>query len=107
MKPGLAVLPLEVWADVFVYPWITRKKLARIVHRFKNRKFAEKLQFRLHDMGKHTLRYLTISSSYMKTPKVSFFLFYKNPIFTSVQILCRFFGRRFSFKEGMLRIPGV
>ena len=55
MKPGLAVLPLEVWADVFVYPWITRQQLAQIVDRFKNRKFVEKLQFRLHDMGKHTL----------------------------------------------------
>ena len=60
MKPGLAVLPLEVWADIFVFPWITREQLARIVHKFKNRNFTEKLQFRLHDMGKHTLRYLTI-----------------------------------------------
>ena len=63
MKPGLAVLPLEVWTDVFIYPWITRQQLAQIVDQFKNRKFAEKLQFRLHDYGKQSLRYLQISSN--------------------------------------------
>ena len=64
MKSGLAVLPMDVWADVFVYPWIKRKKLAQIVHRFKERGFAEKLQKFLHDpkCGKHSLRYLNISS---------------------------------------------
>ena len=62
MKPGLAVLPLEVWTDVFVYSWIARQKMAQIVDRIGNRKFAEKLQFRLHDYGKQSLRYLQISS---------------------------------------------
>ena len=62
MKPELAVLPLEVWTDVFVYPWITRQRLAQIVDQFKNRKFAEKLQFRLHNMGKHSLHILDIST---------------------------------------------
>ena len=66
MKPGLAVLPLEVWTDVFVFPWITRQELARIVDKFKDRKFIEKLQFRLHDMGKLTLRYLTIEKEEVK-----------------------------------------
>ena len=66
MKPGLAVLPLEVWADILVYPWITREQLAQIVDQFKNRKFAEKLQFRLHDLGKQSLRYLQISSYTLK-----------------------------------------
>ena len=63
MKLGLAVLPMDVWADVFVYPWITREQLAQIVHRFKERAFAEKLQKFLHDpkCGKHSLRFLKIS----------------------------------------------
>ena len=62
MKPELAALPMDVWADVFVYPWITRKKLAQIVDKFKERDFAEKLQMFLHDprCGKHSLRYLTV-----------------------------------------------
>ena len=64
MKLGLAVLPMDVWADVFVFPWISREELAQIVHMFKNRAFAEKLQTFLHDpkCGKHSLRYLQISS---------------------------------------------
>ena len=68
MKPGLVVLPLEVWADFLVFPWITRKKLAQIVHKFKNRKFAEKLQFRLHDWGKQSLTFLEISSKPKENP---------------------------------------
>ena len=75
MKPGLAVLPLEVWADILVFPWITREQLAKIVHKFKNRKFAEKLQFRLHDMGKLTLRHLYISYKPMDKPKWNPFKF--------------------------------
>ena len=55
MKPALRLIPTEVWVDVFRYPWITRKELGRIVHRFRNRKFAEFLQFYLHDWGKQTL----------------------------------------------------
>lgn len=62
MKPGLFVLPLEVWIDVFVFLWITREKMAEIVDKIGNRDFAEKLQFRLHDMGKHALHFLLISS---------------------------------------------
>ena len=52
------------WADVFIYPWITREQLAQIVHRFKERAFAEKLQKFLHDpkCGKHLLRNLQIDS---------------------------------------------
>ena len=60
MKPDLAILPLEVWADILVFPWITREQLAQIVDKFRERQFAEKLQFRLHDMGKHSLRHLQI-----------------------------------------------
>ena len=77
MKPGLAVLPLEVWADVFVYPCITRKKLAKYV-RIGDRKFAEKLQMLLHDprCGKHLLRYLHFRES-RKRAKV-FLLSIKN-----------------------------
>ena len=74
MTPGLVVLPLEVWTDVFVFPWITRRKLAQIVDKIGDRKFAEKLQFRLHDMGKHSLRYLEMlpNNSYVR------FSIYKN-----------------------------
>ena len=42
MKPGLVVLPMDVWADILDFPWITRKKLAHIVDQFKERAFAEK-----------------------------------------------------------------
>ena len=61
MKPGLAVLPMDVWADVFVFN--NRQQLAQIVDRFKERAFAEKLQTFLHDpkCGKHSLRFLEIS----------------------------------------------
>ena len=71
MKPGLAVLPMDVWADVFVYPWITRQKLAQIVDMFKERAFAEKLQTFLHDpkCGKHTLRLLQIYLKHSFEPK--------------------------------------
>ena len=58
MKYWLSHLPLEVWVDVFCYSWISREELGRIVDRFGNRKFAEYLQFYLHDWGKHTL-YMT------------------------------------------------
>ena len=67
MKLELAVLPMDVWADVFVYPWISRQQLAQVAHRFKERAFAEKLQTFLHDpkCGKHSLNYLrTLSKRY-------------------------------------------
>ena len=100
MKPGLAVLPMDVWADVFVFPipWIKRKKLAHIVHEFKERGFAEKLQTFLHDpkCGKHTLNYLDISFKQtlgLSKQKVRFLGF----LFKKINILARtprFFGRR-------------
>ena len=71
MKPELAVLPAEVWADVFVYPWISRQKLAQIVHRFGEKQFAEKLQYRLHDIGKHTLHNVKISWKPLVQPEPS------------------------------------
>ena len=55
MKYWLSHLPLEVWVDCYRYPWISREELGRIVDRFRNRKFAEYLQFYLHDWGKHKL----------------------------------------------------
>ena len=58
MKYWLSHLPLEVWVDVFRYPiysWTTRKELGEIVDQIGNRKFAEFLQFYLHDWGKRML----------------------------------------------------
>ena len=75
MKPGLAILPLEVWADVLVFPWISREELAQIVDKIGDRKFAEKLQFRLHDMGKQTLRYLNIQKDVSQGQKHVIFFF--------------------------------
>ena len=62
MKPKLAVLPLEVWADVFESPLISRQWLAQFANQIGNRKFVEKLQKLLHDCGKHSLRHLEVSS---------------------------------------------
>ena len=77
MKQELAVLPMDVWADVFVYPWIFRQQLAQIIHRFKERAFAEKLQTFLHDpkCGKHSLRFLEIyyKSKENVKPKIKVF----------------------------------
>ena len=56
MKLALRYIPTEVWVDVFIYPWNKRKKLGKIVDRFRNRKFAEILQYCLHDRGKRTLK---------------------------------------------------
>ena len=55
MKYWLSHLPLEVWVDCYRYPWISREELGQIVHRFGNRKFAEYLQFYLHDWGKRKI----------------------------------------------------
>ena len=55
MKYWLSHLPLEVWVDVYRYPWITREELGKIVDKFRNHKFAEYLQFYLHDWGKQKL----------------------------------------------------
>ena len=62
MKPGLAILPLEVWADVFETPVITRQELAQLANHLGNRGFTNKLQKLLHGCGKHSLRFLQISS---------------------------------------------
>ena len=66
MKPRLAVLPLEVWADIFLSPWFTRQELAQFASGIKNRNFSKKLQKLLHDCGKQSLHYLKI---YKRTPK--------------------------------------
>ena len=58
MKYWLRQLPLEVWVDIFSYPWISRKKLGQLVDKIGNRKFAEALQFYLHDWGKRKLKTL-------------------------------------------------
>ena len=55
MKYWLSHLPLEVWVDVFCYPWISRRELGTIVDEFGNHTFAEYLQFYLHDWGKRML----------------------------------------------------
>ena len=62
MKLALRYIPLETWVDVFVFPipWIKRPFLGRMVARFRNRKFAEYLQFFLHDWCKHTLHPMKI-----------------------------------------------
>ena len=57
MKPGLRCLPNEVWVDVFIFPWISRKKLGKIVHKLgdKDVPIAAILQYILHKRGKRTL----------------------------------------------------
>ena len=80
MKPGLAVLPLEVWADIFIspYQWINRRELAQILDGTTNRCFANKLHKLLHDCGKPTLRRLNIYSKLKEmgdNESVGFFLF--------------------------------
>ena len=66
MKPALRLIPLETWVEVFSFPWIEREELGKIVDRFfRNRKFAEFLQFYLHDWGKHTLKHFYIQQVYL------------------------------------------
>ena len=62
MKPGLAILPMEVWADAFEHPLLTRQLLAQIADNNGDHGFTEKVQKFLHDplCGKHLLRYLRI-----------------------------------------------
>ena len=82
MKPGLAILPLEVWADVCEHPMITRQLMALIADNNGDRNFTNKLQKLLHGCGKQSLRnYLDISSKQSEKttqePKiVGFFQFY-------------------------------
>ena len=59
------VLPLEVWMDIFCFPWITRKEFGRIVDRIGNFKFAEHAQFYLHEWGKHKLGRLCFDQVYI------------------------------------------
>ena len=49
------LLPLEVWMDIFCFPWISREEFGKIVAKIGNFKFAEHAQFFLHEWGKHTL----------------------------------------------------
>ena len=49
------VLPLEVWMDIFCFPWISRANFGRIIDRIGNFKFAEHAQFYLHEWGRRTL----------------------------------------------------
>ena len=49
------LLPLEVWVEIFSYPWISRLEFGYFVARIGNFKFAEHAQFYLHEWGKHKL----------------------------------------------------
>ena len=64
MKPGLDVLPIEVWMSVFDYPWIGRELLAGIVDRFRERKFIRFLQYFLHRWGQHKLNEVAFDKVY-------------------------------------------
>ena len=55
MKYWISHLPLEVWVDVFSFPLMSREEMGRIVDKIGNFKFAEYLQFYLHDWGKQKL----------------------------------------------------
>ena len=69
MKPGLALLPLEVWADIFLSPWFTREELAEFYNNIKDRDFATKLEKLLHGCGQQTLHFLKITSKPSLEPK--------------------------------------
>ena len=49
------LLPIEVWMDIFCFPWIKRKDFGQLVDKIGNSKFAEHAQFYLHEWGKHKL----------------------------------------------------
>ena len=55
------LLPLEVWMDIFVFPWITREDFGQLVPKIGNFKFAEHAQFYLHEWGRHKLGNLTFN----------------------------------------------
>ena len=57
MNPGLRCLPNEVWLDVFIFPWISRKQLGKIVHKLgdKDVPIVALLQYILHERGRRTL----------------------------------------------------
>ena len=48
-------LPLEVWVEIFSFPWISREEFGQIVDIIGNFKFAEHVQFYLHEWGKQKL----------------------------------------------------
>ena len=62
MKPALRWIPIEVWVDIFCFAWIARWKLGEIVDQIGNAKFAEYLQFYLHDWVKRTLNPLHLGA---------------------------------------------
>jgi len=78
MKPELAVLPLEVWADVSESPEISREELGRIADNNGDRGFTNKLMKILHECGKQTLHYLLITAK--DKTKVCSIYNYKNKI---------------------------
>ena len=39
------LLPLEVWMDIFSFPWISRRVLGQLVDQTDNFKYAEHAQF--------------------------------------------------------------
>ena len=57
MKSALQFIPTEVWVDVFRYPGKSRKELGEMADKLGH-KFAEFLQFYLHEWGKRTLKTL-------------------------------------------------
>ena len=58
------LLPLEVWMDIFVFPWITREEFGKLVEKIGNFKFAEHAQFYLHEWGKRKLVRLSFDKVY-------------------------------------------
>ena len=54
MKLALRWIPTEVWVDVFRYRGKSRKELGEIADKL-GRKFAEFLQFYLHEWGQRML----------------------------------------------------
>ena len=48
-------LPLEVWMDIFCFPWISREKFGQMVDKIGNFKFSEHAQFFLHEWGRQKL----------------------------------------------------
>ena len=75
MKPALQFIPTEVWVDVFRYPGKSRKELGEIVDQIGNRKFAEFLQFYLHEWGKRTLSEVYLEQVYQILNKPNLYQF--------------------------------
>ena len=63
------LLPLEVWMDIFCFPWITRRDFGQIVDKIGNFKFAEHAQFYLHEWGKRTMGTLILTLPYLDVPQ--------------------------------------